>query len=126
MQITLDMPIPPSTNRLWRSGRKNGKTFVYQSSTYKLWITQADVLFLQQKKGPIKMLRGPFKMTLHLLRPSNNTRMDIDNRIKAALDYAVRLGLIEDDSYLQYGEFGWGTRDQAPHGCRLTLTSLDE
>lgn len=72
------------------------------------------------------MLWGPFKMTLHLVRPSNNTRIDIDNHLKAVLDYATKRGLIEDDRYLECGEFGWSTKELAPHGCRLILTGLDE
>lgn len=126
MPIELNLPFPPSTNRLWRSGRRNGKTIVYASAAYKLWITQADMLFLQQKRSLNKMLWGPFKMTLHLVRPSINARIDIDNHLKAVLDYAVKRSLIEDDRYLEYGEFGWATKELAPHGCRLILTGLDE
>ncbi len=114
--ITLDLPLPPSVNRLWRNG--NGKTF--RSKEYKLWISQADALFLQQKSRLPKMLCGRFTSILRLV-PSSNRAMDCDNRIKAALDFCVRVGLIEDDKFHDGGWYGWVIPEAAPYGCRLTL-----
>ena len=50
--------------------------------------------------------------------------IDLDNGVKALIDYAKRLGLITDDSkkYLRELRVVWG---YAPHGCRLILKARE-
>lgn len=69
------------------------------------------------------MLMGPFVPILELHTTDLRKKKDNDNRMKVPLDYAVRLGLIEDDSFSRFGIAGWvdnplpGLRE----GARLTL-----
>lgn len=130
MQISIDLPFPPTLNHLWKHGRgkkKTGKAWTYKSKPYVLWISQADGILLQQKRGPIKMLRGRFDYLLELYTSDGRKRRDGDNRHKAPLDYLTRIGLIEDDSKAESGTWRWTTKENAPpYGCRITLTALDE
>lgn len=91
--ISLDLPLPPSTNRIWRSSR--GK--VHKSAEYVKWEKQAQALFMTQKRN-LKKITGQFHATFifneSMLRPNS----DCNNRDKAALDFAVAMNLIEDDS----------------------------
>ena len=94
-----------------------------RSEKYLLWINLADQLFLTQKRTlKNQILLGNFNCLLELVRPDNRRR-DGDNYFKAPLDFAVRAGLIKDDSYCQRGTFAWVSGDASviPHGCRLTL-----
>lgn len=72
------------------------------------------------------MLCGRFDSILRLARPTNNRRIDNDNRIKAVLDYCVRIGVIEDDNLHEWGQYGWVIPEAAPFGCRVTLIGLDD
>jgi len=72
------------------------------------------------------MLVGPFVYFLEIHTTDKRRRKDADNRIKAALDYATRLGLIEDDKFQEWGITGWSTADRAPYGCRLTILPFDK
>lgn len=120
--ITVELPFPPSTNRLWRHGRGN----TYKSAEYVKWIKEADGMIYQQKFGPIKTLPGKFTALLELYTSDGRRRKDADNRMKAPLDYATRIGFILDDQYCEKGTFAWVSSSQAPSsGCRLTLTPLD-
>ena len=54
-----------------------------------------------------------------------SSRLDLDNGVKAVIDYARRLGLIIDDSkkFMRRVTIEWG---HAPRGCRLILRSILE
>src|SRR5262249_14367047 len=75
------------------------------------------------KKGPLQRLEGPIIACLELCANDKRKRKDADNRIKAALDYAVRLGIIEDDKQIQWVISGWidDDKEPPPYGARLTL-----
>lgn len=94
-----------------------------RSDAYLLWITEADKLFVMQKRiiGN-QMLVGKFHCLLELYTDDGRKRKDADNRIKAPLDYATRIGLIKDDSFNEKGIYMWVPKEKAPpYGCRLTL-----
>ena len=68
------------------------------------------------------MLCGKFHALLELGVPPTKRRRDGDNLMKICFDYAIRVGLIKDDSLCEKGTFMWVNADVAPpHGCRLTL-----
>lgn len=92
---------------------------MYRSAQYLRWIAQADQLFVMNKpKGPIQKLVGPFVVLLELKRPDKRHR-DADNLAKICLDFATRLGLIEDDRFCQWLVVGWV--DNIPYGAKMTL-----
>lgn len=90
MAIRLDLPLPPSTNALWRRGTRKGKPGMIKSKAYAAWIEQAGWQLLTQRPAPID---GDYHIALYL--PAN-VRGDIDNRIKAASDLLVTHKLIDD------------------------------
>jgi Holliday junction resolvase RusA-like endonuclease len=95
-----------------------------RSEKYLLWISQADQLFMTQKRTLLQhILYGDFHCLLELVRPDKRRR-DGDNYFKAPLDYATRVGLITDDSHCQRGTFAWVSGDASvkpTYGCRLTM-----
>lgn len=95
---------------------------MYRSTQYLRWIAAAEQLFVMNKpKGLIQQLEGPFVALLELRRPDKRRR-DSDNLMKVPLDFASRLGLIEDDSNALWNLSGWtADPERAPYGARLTL-----
>jgi Holliday junction resolvase RusA-like endonuclease len=115
----LDLPFPPSVNRLWRAG-KGGNSRVHLSPAYRAWKDEADAL-IRSTAGlrGVSRINGLFAAEIVL-----NVREragDLDNRIKAVLDIAQRYGLIKDDRYLDNLQVCYG---DIPRGCRLTLREL--
>lgn len=116
--IELDLPAPPSTNRIWQRS-KAGKRAVFTSAEYSTWKRTSDDLI-----GSMAQLRGvkpiPREFEAHIILSERHTRIDLDNACKALLDYAVRCNLVVDDSpkYLRRLVAEWG---YAPAGCRLIL-----
>lgn len=116
--IVLDLPAPPSVNRIWMRA-KAGKRQVFSSPEYKAWKRRADDLIggLAQFRG-VKPILGAFEADIVL--SEKHTKIDLDNGVKALIDYCVRCNLVTDDApkYLRRVVVAWG---EAPHGCRLTL-----
>ena len=67
-----------------------------------------------------KTIYGPFAALIELKRPAPNA--DLDNRIKAALDWAQHVGLVINDHNCVDVRAIWS--DEAFTGCRLTLRSV--
>lgn len=88
-----DLPIPPSTNHIWRAARGR----VYKSGKYTNWLSHADrVVAFQECK--IRQVRRPVKVEI-VITPGKGWRAnrDLDNCVKPILDYLVNRGWIEDD-----------------------------
>lgn len=122
--ITLDLPMPPSTNNIWRRGRVGGtgRAITYLTATYKKWKEAAAVELQRQKpKTGWAQITGPFDVAI-TLTTKKRFKMDGDNRIKAALDWCQREGLIVDDKFLNRLELTWG---DAPLGFRISLVPAD-
>lgn len=124
-QIIVDLPRPPSLNRLWRFGRgrtKSGKPWMYPSREYIAWKRNADKHWLLAKpKIPIKYILGPFKTEVILAQGSH--RIDQDNLLKALLDFAQKIEIIENDSLNQETLIRYG---EAPLGVRLIIKRIDK
>ena len=89
--FTLTLPLAPSTNNLFvNAGRTRRK-----SSDYRLWLKAALISLLMQRPRPV---RGPIKVAISI---PENARGDLDNRIKAALDFCVARDLIDDDRHIK-------------------------
>jgi crossover junction endodeoxyribonuclease RusA len=85
----LDVPMPPSVNRLWRHGR--GKT--YRSAAYVSWLRSAGWELKAQKPPAVE---GWCTIRLSAAIPAR--RRDLDNLIKALLNLLVEHRVIEDDA----------------------------
>lgn len=117
--LIVDLPPPPSVNRVRRIDWANRK----RASR---WIEAADKLVIFQRSGTNNPLRngkitGRFEATITL--DGQRNLLDADNAIKSILDYAVRIELVTDDSpkFLRRLIVEWG---YAPEGARLTLREI--
>lgn len=120
--ITLDLPAPPSVNRLRLIGRGKGNTriSVTKSKAYLSWIKRADALTLQlgQFRG-LKQVRGKFEAVVVLKR----SNVDLDNHAKGLMDWLQSRGVIENDRHCEKLTLEWG---DAPAGCRVTVRRLPD
>lgn len=98
--MELILPLPPSMNRLWRTGKGGA---VYRSPKYEAWRVPAMWQASVQAKG-IKF-EGSYKLTLLAVRPDKRKR-DLDNLFKAASDCLVAAGIV-DDSKCEWLEGRW-------------------
>jgi Holliday junction resolvase RusA-like endonuclease len=120
IEIVLDFPTPPSTNRIWRTGR--GRT--YRSKEYVAWCEQAD-LEVMAAKGPGRLpkINGPFAVEI-LLSTAGRKGRDGDNFCKATLDWLQSRDVVFNDSDCRRGSWAWVSPEQAPQGCRVIIKSL--
>jgi crossover junction endodeoxyribonuclease RusA len=89
--ITLQLPLAPSVNRLWRIGN-GGK--MYKSPEYKAWLEEAGWMVKEQTKDQIL---GEYVLHILAVKPDKRKR-DLDNLLKATSDLLVQSGVISDDS----------------------------
>lgn len=117
-EFSLDLPAPPSVNRTrrvdWEGARATKK-----------WAKEADILLMAARCRVRERLPRKISTTFEatIILSERHTHIDIDNGVKAVIDYLRRVELIEDDSpkYLRrlVVEFG-----DAPLGCRVHVRSL--
>lgn len=121
--IVLDLPFPPSMNRIWRiSRRPNGKTRVYLNPLYEAWKRECDAELMISRLGlrvdvPVRV---PLKLTI-TLDGDTKRRGDTDNRIKPIQDWLQRAGLIWDDKLIRDVRAHWG---EAPKGCHIVVEAM--
>lgn len=124
-EIILDMPAPPSTNRIWH--HRHGH--VYKSKEYVAWQKEAGWAILANRQFPKDKIAGPFEICVYIAR---SARGDLDNFLKALLDFLQpmrkagdgRIGIIADDKHCQKIRMEWVPTADAPLGCRVHLRSL--
>lgn len=105
MTPILELPIPPSTNALYRNvskaeraravGKLPGRVMTKE---YKAWIAEADGVYLTQKRSvaPHAILTGDwYCVVIHV---PCDVALDVDNMSKSVVDYLWRVGLTPDDS----------------------------
>lgn len=117
--FSVNLPCPPSVNRTRRSHGKGVRKL-------EKFFARADMLVLAQRGRtheplPLRRIKGHFEA--HIVISDKLTGIDLDNGVKAILDYAVRIELVPDDGpkYLRRLVVEWGA---AIEGCRLTITPL--
>lgn len=114
--MIIDLPRPPSTNRIWRSrtGHK-GKPQYYLDHRYAKWKRACDNLCMAAgwHKTPVK---GHYTATITL--DETRRRGDADNRTKPVLDWLRQAGITDDDSLCDQVTARWG---YAPQGARIEL-----
>lgn len=105
--VILDLPFPPSANRLTRHSAKGGKLLSYTNPDYASWRKEAEGMFLQQKKYCGTPIKGFFSYQIALDKTRWPMARDGDNRSKAVLDFLQAMGLIEDDKFAVAGSWSW-------------------
>jgi Holliday junction resolvase RusA-like endonuclease len=119
IEITIDLPMPISTNKIWRTGR--GRT--YRSKEYVAWCEQADLEVTASKQYPKRKINGPFEVEI-LLSTVGRKGRDGDNFCKAALDFCQSRDMVRNDSDCRRGSWEWVEPERAPQGCRVIIRSL--
>jgi crossover junction endodeoxyribonuclease RusA len=114
--IRVEIPFPPSMNRLWRAS-KGGK--VYRAPEYVTWKEGACWSIAAQCRA--ERIKGPFKLTMLVVPPDKRHR-DLDNLFKASLDALAAAGVIANDRHCRWIEARW-VEDGAP--CTLILDALE-
>lgn len=116
MRITIDLPVPPSVNRIWGSSAKNSH---YISPAYAKWCKQADAHFMAQRLK-VRTISGDFCAVIGFDR--NKTKADLDNiATKALFDWCQSRELIENDKHCIRYSVEWVAASESPVGCRITL-----
>ena len=119
VRITVNLPLPPSVNGIWR--HRAGRS--YLSKQYAAWKLLAGQEWLAQRKTQPRGILGPYRAILIFAKPDKRRR-DLSNLIKVIEDFAVQHGLIEDDSLCEKLYVRWGSKKEAPLGSKLILRSL--
>ena len=111
----LDLPAPPSVNRTRRIDFSSLRAV-------NAWKNVADAYVLAAKGRAVRPLRlvKISRFELHIVMSEHHSKIDLDNGLKALIDYLRKIELIEDDSPKHMRrlvvEFGL-----APMGCRVTV-----
>jgi crossover junction endodeoxyribonuclease RusA len=87
--MEIELPRPPSVNRLWRISGKR----LYRSAQYMDWLNLSMAIL---KEAGFTAIKGKYKIIIRVARPDKRRR-DIDNFVKATQDLLERAGVIEDD-----------------------------
>jgi Holliday junction resolvase RusA-like endonuclease len=116
--IEIDIPMPSSANTIWRRGRWS----TYINPAYEKWMEKADFELCQQFKECWSAITGPFHVILTITK-KKQYKIDLDNRIKATLDWAAKAGIIENDKFQESVTIRWG---DIPSGARLCLFPATE
>ncbi len=114
--VTVDLPYPPSANRLWRVVK--GKPI--KSAEYRGWLESAAWL-VKAATGP-RGLKGPYGLSVAAGRPDKRAR-DLDNLLKPLSDAMKAGGAIRDDSDCQKIEARW---ESGLTGVRVTVLATVE
>lgn len=117
----LDLPPPPSVNRIWRNNAAGSASAVSRAPAYKAWIKEAGMAVLVDGflRGR-KTIHGPFTAMIEIQR--DMVKGDLDNRTKALFDFAQSHLFISNDKNLEAYTVRWS--DNPGRGCRLTLREI--
>ena len=113
VRITLDLPIPPSVNRIRRvdwAGNKKRREFYLRSDLF--------LVAHGPRPPPVRLITGAFEIRIQI--PESLSGIDLDNHAKALLDYLVSREFIPDDAkrYLRRLVIEWGSPTPA---CHITI-----
>lgn len=113
--FTLRLPLPPSTNALFRNVRGIGRV---KASGYRRWLISASAYGITQKPpGGFPHFARDFEIIV--LIPAN-TRGDCDNRCKAVIDLCTAWHIISDDRHAQEVTIR-RVLDMPADECRVTV-----
>ena len=88
------VPVPPSTNAIWRAVRSAGRTKVVKSKAYKGWMESAVLLL----RIGLPAARSPVAVRILIVGGKGwEPGRDVDNVCKAVLDAVKLAGRVPDD-----------------------------
>jgi Holliday junction resolvase RusA-like endonuclease len=115
--VTLDLPLAPSANSIWRVNRTTGKP--YLNPRYRAWKKDAlSRLWTQKPKGGFPFFAGAFSVQIIV---ALKMRGDVDNRIKATMDFlADPARIIANDKHAHSASIA-RSADIAKGYCRVIV-----
>lgn len=118
--VNIFLPYPPSVNKLWGYGKGR----VYKSVSYKAWLTEAHVAWLQQRcKFSVRRIEGPYLLRLEATPPDKRHR-DIGNLEKSVSDFLQAAGIIQNDRLARRITVEWTDDTDAKVGVVATIYPL--
>lgn len=118
VRVTLDLPMPPSANYMWRS---LGRGKVRRSAEYLAWIRECDQLCLANRWRQCGV-DGPYEISITFDRKRCGPTSDLGNREKPVSDWLQHAGMIANDRLAERIELKWGT---APAGCQVIIDAIE-
>lgn len=114
--IIVDLPMPPSANRIWRSNRGR----VHRSKEYSAWRDAAYWLIRRATNGA--QMVGPVHVLIDI---SHKGRGDADNKIKPVLDALVHALAIggDDKKHVWSVTAEWAAPEKQIEGVRVYVAS---
>ena len=114
VEIVLNIPVPPSVNRIRRvdwANRKSQREFYLHANLF--------IIAYGPRPPPVRMITGPYE--LDILIPERS-RLDLDNHVKALIDYLVESEFTPGDAkkYLRGYSIHWAPIEH----CRVTIRGL--
>lgn len=113
--IMVDLPYPPSANRLWRI--RQGGRGAYRAPEYDAWQHEASWAVRAAMPRASARIDVPYVLNVVAGRPDRRQR-DLDNLIKPISDALKSGGAIKDDSLAQKIEIEW---QDGIEGVRVTV-----
>jgi len=118
MQLTLELPLPPSVNTYWRNFR--GRTVLSAGGReYKIAMQEYVATHNLPKFGQERL-----GATITIF-PRDRRSIDLDNRLKALFDSLQDAGLFDDDSQFDRIYICMGMIKKGG-GCTITISTLNE
>lgn len=115
--LSITLPLPPSTNRIWRVARGR----IHRSTEYLDWIETATRIIRDDGIEP-NAVSGRYWLSLAI--PFGD-RADADNRLKATSDLLVKLKLVPDDRYMDVA-YVMRFQSIASGLCRVRAAAISE
>ena len=119
--ISFDCACPPSTNRLWRTAHRNGRTIMYKDKAYDTWLLNTWKEWCFAKPKDFRTITSEVEIEV-LIAPKR--KRDADNSLKASLDALQKLQIIGNDSQAKRVITELVDKTKAPMGCRITVKAL--
>lgn len=113
-EVVLDLPIPPSANRM---NAMNSKGQRWTSTEYSDWKKEAMEAFAEQ--GSPKIGPAHYEMVVHVNRTM--TKMDVDNSLKPVSDLLQALHVIKNDNLAESVTARRCPVSEAPRGIRVHI-----
>jgi Holliday junction resolvase RusA-like endonuclease len=115
--VTIDIPLPPSTNRARRLDKSALRAVGSWKQAADLAITANGQFRAARRLAPLE------RFEIEIILSEQLCRQDLDNPIKAAIDYLRRIELITDDGprHMRRVTASWG---EAPAGCRMIVRGI--
>ena len=98
MVLVLELPFPPSVNRIWRSVLVRGRCMTLLSRAGREYRKRVAEAVTVAHAGVLLTTR--LSVTIEVY-PPNKRRLDCHNRTKALLDALEHAGVYEDDSQVK-------------------------